>query len=370
MSSLKLTSLIPKQELEKVLDKFTATTGVGCIITDVYGNPLTRPSNWCKVCSEYHRQTKLGGLRCKKSDKMLGEEAYRTKKPVIGLCGNGAFLDAVVPIMIGDKHIANVAAGQVLYEKPKEETYIQIAKDIGVNDIDNYLKLITEVKIVTQDEFKKIVETLDYIANMISNMAYQRCQIINHQKQLEQLNNELLSASKEITGLIRTFGSKELNKHITSYYNYKLEDIKLTTKTFELLMEYFSKIEIEIKKLMLDLTHPVVEAIPGIIVAPILPHLTKDKELLILKAIYTKANNLNKVKVCIIDATSIESSDLSSINSIIKIINNIKSSTNIEVILVGINTITANNFKIKSSLPDALQEALDIINNNFKKIYS
>ena len=232
--------------------------------------------------------------------------------------------------------------------------------------------MITEVKIVTQDEFKKIVETLDYIANMISNMAYQRYQIKNHQKQLEQLNNELLSASKEITGLIRTFGSNELNKHVTSYYNYKLEDIKLTTKTFDILMEYFSKIEIEIKKLMLDLTHPVVEAIPGIIVAPILPQLTKDKELSILKAIYTKANTLNKVKVCIIDATSIESNDLSNINSIIKIINNIKSSTNIEVILVGANTITItnNNFKSKSSLPDALQEALDIINNNFRKAYT
>ena len=367
---LKLTHLIPKSELEKVLDKFTSATGVGCIITDIYGNPITRSSNWCKVCSEYHRQSKLGGLKCRKSDRMLGEEAYRTKRPAINICGNGAFLDAVVPIVVNDQHIANVAAGQVLYETPNVEEYIKIAIDMNITDIDGYVKALKEVKIMSQDEFKKVIETLDYIANMISNMAFQKFQIKKHQEELEKINDDLLTASKEVTGLIRTIGNNELNKRIASYYNYKLEDIKLTTKTLDLLIKHFAQTEKELKTLISDLINPVIEVVDNILVVPIVTKINSDKEVNITKVIVNKINISSTIKVCVIDVTGLSNIDLTSLNHIKKIMTNIKAMSGVIPILAGTNPSNLSiEFKIKNTLTEALQCAQEIAGTCVKTYY-
>ena len=43
-------SLFDVKEIQEIQDSFAGATGVASIITDVKGRPITKPSNFCRLC--------------------------------------------------------------------------------------------------------------------------------------------------------------------------------------------------------------------------------------------------------------------------------------------------------------------------------
>ena len=59
-------------EIQLMQDTFSETMGVGSLILKPDGTPITKPSNFCKLC-EIVRNTEKGHANCMKSDVLVGQ---------------------------------------------------------------------------------------------------------------------------------------------------------------------------------------------------------------------------------------------------------------------------------------------------------
>ena len=69
-----ITDILDINELQKIQDAFSDATGVASLITDPEGNPITRPSNFCRLCMDIIRKSEKGRINCLHSDSELGRQ--------------------------------------------------------------------------------------------------------------------------------------------------------------------------------------------------------------------------------------------------------------------------------------------------------
>lgn len=161
------------EEIQKIQDTFAEATGVASIITDIDGTPITRPSNFCRLCNDIIRQTQKGRANCYYSDSVIGK--YNPSGPVVQPCLSGSLWDGGASIRVGNRHVANWLIGQVIDENMDLEKMMAYAREIGADEKE-YYSALKEVKKMPEGQFRKICEALFLIANQLSLLAIQNIQ--------------------------------------------------------------------------------------------------------------------------------------------------------------------------------------------------
>lgn len=182
---LTIHDLFEIKELQEIQDSFSKATQVASIITTPEGLPITKPSNFCRLCRDVIRKTDRGLQNCMKSDAVIGSQ--NPDKPTIMNCLSGGLWDAGASIMVGDRHIANWLIGQVKNEQQDEAKILQYANEIGA-DPDEFLNALREVPEMTLERFTQISEMLFLISKQLSWKAFQNIQqtrIINRLQETE-----------------------------------------------------------------------------------------------------------------------------------------------------------------------------------------
>jgi len=170
-------------EIQKIQDIFSEATGVASIITEVDGTPITKPSNFCRLCNDIIRKTEKGRKNCYHSDAMLGK--YNPSGPVFQPCLSGSLWDGGTSIRVGDRHVANWLIGQILDEDADTDKMMDYAREIGADEKE-YYSALKEVKRMPVAQFKKICEALYLIANQLSLLAVQNIQIERDLRESEE----------------------------------------------------------------------------------------------------------------------------------------------------------------------------------------
>lgn len=165
--------LFDLDEIQQIQDAFAAATGVASIITDVEGKPITRPSNFCRLCEHVIRKTKKGYANCCHSDAVLGRK--NESGPIMQPCLSGGLWDAGSSICVGDRHVANWLIGQILDEDANETTMLQYAVAIGA-DVEEFRNALGEVTRMPVEQFEQITRALHIIAGQLSRQALQNLQ--------------------------------------------------------------------------------------------------------------------------------------------------------------------------------------------------
>ncbi len=184
-SAITFEDLFNIDEIQKLQDEFSTATGVASIITHTDGNPITKPSNFCRLCDDIIRETEKGCANCYHSDAVLGR--FNENGPIVQPCLSGGLWDAGASISVGGKHIANWLIGQVRDETQSEENMLRYAREIGADEKE-FLEAFREVPEMSQEKFEKISQFLFTLANQLSTAAYQNVQqsrSITKQKQAE-----------------------------------------------------------------------------------------------------------------------------------------------------------------------------------------
>ncbi|MDO8312835.1 MAG: PocR ligand-binding domain-containing protein, partial [Sideroxyarcus sp.] len=185
VSNIQLNDLFNIDELQKIQDAFALATGVASIITDRQGIPITKPSNFCRLCEHIIRKTEKGLLNCYHSDAILGR--MNPKEPILQRCLSGGLWDAGTSIYVGDQHIANWLIGQVLEEPVDEESMLAYAGEIGADE-EEFRKALSQVTRMPLKQFEEITNALYLIANQLSKLAIQNVQqarFITERKRVE-----------------------------------------------------------------------------------------------------------------------------------------------------------------------------------------
>ncbi len=167
-------NLFNLEEIQKLQDEFASATGVASIITHKDGSPITRPSNFCRLCRDIVRKTAKGLSNCYRSDAIIG--GLSPDGPTIQPCMSGGLWDAGAAISVGGRHIANWLIGQVRDDTQTEEKMRSYAREIGADESE-VLAAFREVPIMPIKRFKQIAKMLFTLANQLSKIAYHNLQL-------------------------------------------------------------------------------------------------------------------------------------------------------------------------------------------------
>ncbi|MFZ4414009.1 MAG: PAS domain S-box protein, partial [Bacteroidales bacterium] len=174
INEIEFADIFDIKEIQRIQDLFSDANGVASIITNTDGTPITKPSNFCRLCNDIIRKTEKGLANCFKSDAIIGRQ--NSTGPISQPCLSGGLWDAGASITIGGKHIANWLIGQVRSKELDKMNIIQYADEIGANRND-FLEALNEVPFMPEEQFKKIAEMLYAFANELSAKAYNNLQL-------------------------------------------------------------------------------------------------------------------------------------------------------------------------------------------------
>jgi len=194
LDNIEFDKLFDINEIQRIQDLFAEATGVASLITLPNGVPLTKPSNFCRLCSDIIRSTEKGLKNCYYSDAAIGRK--NIGGPIYQPCLSGGLWDGGASISVGGKHIANWLIGQVKNEDIDEEKMLDYATEIGT-DKEEFKKALSEVTTMPTERFKKIADTLFFFANGISNKAYQNILQQRLIVQLQEKEVQLIQAKEK-----------------------------------------------------------------------------------------------------------------------------------------------------------------------------
>ena len=173
-NNIQFRDIFELSDIQHMQDLFADATEVASIITDTEGRPITNPSNFCRLCSDIIRNTEKGLANYYHSDSYLGRQ--NPSGPIIQPCLSGGLWDAGASISVGWKHIANWLIGQVRSEEFDEKRMIDYADEIGA-DKEEFLRALSQVPVMSVEQFKKVSQMLFAFANEISEKAYGNLQM-------------------------------------------------------------------------------------------------------------------------------------------------------------------------------------------------
>lgn len=186
---LSLTDLISVEVLQNIQDAFSNMTGMAALTTDRDGVPVTKGSNFTEFCMKHTRPTELGMKRCFECDKKGAEIALETGRSCAYECHAG-LVDFAAPIVANGKMFGCFIGGQVLTRKPDKDKVAKIAADLGV-DGELYQKAIEKVNVIEKERIDNAADSLYVIANVLSDIAYNKYLLNEGNVLLRQKNMEL-----------------------------------------------------------------------------------------------------------------------------------------------------------------------------------
>jgi len=169
---ISLSDLVDKNILQEIQEKFSQATGMGAIIVDAHGEPITEHSCFTPFC-KFIRENPAGACRCRDSDASLGEKTSKTGKFEINQCHAG-LIDIASPIIVNNVHIATVLCGQVLSEEyypgRNDEFLVRLGEELDV-DKNELAELRSKVNVISYEKIIKAAELLHIISNYIVDMG-------------------------------------------------------------------------------------------------------------------------------------------------------------------------------------------------------
>lgn len=189
-----ITDLISEEMLQKLQDSFAALTGMAALITDIDGKPLTRGSNFSKVCMEHIRSNGEGRIRCEQCDRHGAEKALQTGCGTTYVCHAG-LVDFAAPILAEGKMIGAFIGGQVVQQAPQKEKVWKIAHDLGI-DPEALWEAAQEIPVCSRSQIDQAVKSLDILAEAISELAVGRHKALEANEEIArtaQLRSDFLA---------------------------------------------------------------------------------------------------------------------------------------------------------------------------------
>ncbi len=175
---LSLDQIVNIDILQEIQDKFSEATGLGAVIVDVGGNPITRPSNFTKFCI-YIRTYPEGLTRCTACDDR-GGRMTKEKKPTVYRCHSG-LTDLAAPIIVQNQYIGAFLAGQVLLAQDDYDAKEDMFRCLADFDMDkeHLSELFDMVEVVPEKRITAAADLIYIMSNYIveigaSNLAQKK----------------------------------------------------------------------------------------------------------------------------------------------------------------------------------------------------
>ncbi|MBU1148206.1 MAG: PAS domain S-box protein, partial [Candidatus Omnitrophica bacterium] len=176
--------LIDIESLHKTLEKFSLATGFTTGFLEYPSQEILIATGWRDICTKFHRAFPESAKHCKDSNIYLTKQLKELQELNIKPCKNG-LVDGATPIVIKGKNIAYLAVGQILFEEPDIERFKKQAEMYGY-DLESYLEALSEVPVVSEDQFENALSFLSELAVMIAETGLNNLELKERTRELEE----------------------------------------------------------------------------------------------------------------------------------------------------------------------------------------
>ncbi|MDH3356703.1 MAG: PocR ligand-binding domain-containing protein [Desulfobacteraceae bacterium] len=176
--------LIDIESLRKILEKFSIATGFAAGFLEHPSQEILIATGWRDICTKFHRAFPESAIHCKDSSIYLTKQLKELQELNIKPCENG-LVHGATPIVIKGKYIANLTVGQILFEAPNIERFKKQAKMYGY-DLDAYLEALSEVPVVSEDQFENALSFLSELSVMIAKTGLNNLELKERTRELEE----------------------------------------------------------------------------------------------------------------------------------------------------------------------------------------
>lgn len=183
---------------EAVQESVALATHLAIILVDYRGKPITKHSQVKPFCQLVRNHPELS-VYCEKCDSRGGLEAVRTGQPFIYRC-HFDIVDMAIPIMIDNRYVGAIMAGEILLEEAQEELeqvlrlddriFLQTFKEAHQTLIDQYPRF-------SKADLKKSAEMLEKISEYIISEAIKKDYLIKAYKQTLRISKREESRSDD-----------------------------------------------------------------------------------------------------------------------------------------------------------------------------
>jgi len=215
--------------LRKIVDEFSATTGLASVIVDIQGKEISQLSNFTTFC-RLMRSSKTYRALCQKCDLYGGLEAVKSNASSIYKCHAG-LIDLSVPIVIENQLSGFFLSGQVLCEDKEDFPFVfptqtQWQHDKELVTAYKSIPLYSAAKIASSAEILKIISDY-YLKTKIEIMQPKKTEksLLNYTPKPPEKRKEIKQALKYIDKNIHnSITLEEVSCHVflSSFYFSKL----------------------------------------------------------------------------------------------------------------------------------------------------
>lgn len=247
-----LLKLLDKDFLRRLLEDFTAATGLTANIISIEGRSIfshadaQKNCTFCRLVRELER--KRGINRCAAAYQRAGLQAVRFSEPYIFRCPAG-LVEWVAPITYDGMHIGSVVCGQVLMWEPEDFFWVELEqKNLAItDDIQPLIDAAKELQVVPTSKVQAASRLLAIIANTImesvlnevkrkNDLAYQERLLEKERDTRRELERKLNASSTtylldQTKGLIKTLKTEDYDE-ARRVFTVLLADILNSTGSF------------------------------------------------------------------------------------------------------------------------------------------
>ncbi|MFZ2491880.1 MAG: PocR ligand-binding domain-containing protein [Thermoanaerobaculia bacterium] len=191
--TVRILDVIDFERVSALLDGFNKTTGFVTAILDLEGKVLAK-SGWRRICTDFHRLHPEAARNCTTSDTVLAGAMEQGRKYHFYQCLNG-LVDVAVPLVVNGAHVANLFSGQFFFDAPDRSRFRAQAAMYQFAD-DAYLHALDEVPVVSQAKVETAMEFLLGMTQLISDMTFQRLQLMEMNAALEANERDLKNSQQ------------------------------------------------------------------------------------------------------------------------------------------------------------------------------
>lgn len=181
--------LFDMDEIQQIQDAFAHAVNVAAVIMTPEGIPITRPSNYCRLCRKIIQKTEKGLENCAKSTELIGAVS-KEGRAIVQPCLSGGLWDGGTGIYFGDRHIATWLIGQVRTEDSDIESMMTYAKTLGADE-KAFREALEEVPVMPAEQFALAAQTLFLMAQLLSKQAFRNLEKDREIVRLRQRLGEL-----------------------------------------------------------------------------------------------------------------------------------------------------------------------------------
>ncbi|OQW86803.1 MAG: hypothetical protein BWK72_16000 [Rhodoferax ferrireducens] len=223
-----IADLVDIEQLRNLFERFTKATGFTIGFLDHPRMNVLIATGWKRICTDFHRRSPAAERSCFSSNQQLLKDLGKTDQAVVQICKHG-LADCAIPIIVEGRHLASLATGQMLLNKPDLDQFTRQAEEFGFDTTD-YLQALAEVNIVDEERLKAITNYLGAMAQMISQMGYAKLKLKNEmvrRKHSDAVIRIAAIAFESQEGMVITDASgiiMRVNKSFTDITGYAAEE--------------------------------------------------------------------------------------------------------------------------------------------------